>query len=166
MNAETNTFEGGFDGTGLRIAVVTARFNDIVTSELRRGCLEALRRHGVRSEDVHTSEVPGARELPVAARALALTGRYDAIVVLGCVIRGETAHFDWVAGEASAGLGRVATETGVPVAFGVLTTEDLEQALQRAGGKHGNAGWEAARTAIETANLLVRIEKGSGPGPR
>lgn len=159
-----STFEGDFDGTGLRIAVVTARFNDLVTTELLRGCLDALPRHGVRPDDIHTSEVPGARELPVAARALAKTGRYDAIVALGCVIRGETAHFDWVAGEASAGLGRVATETGVPVAFGVLTTEDLEQALQRAGGKHGNAGWEAALTAIETANTLVRIEKGTDAG--
>lgn len=159
-----NTFKGGFDGTGLRIAVVTARFNDVVTAELRRGCRDALRRHGVRPDDVHTSEVPGARELPVAARALAKTGRYDAIVAVGCVIRGETAHFDWVAGEASSGLGRVATDTGVPVAFGVLTTEDLEQALERAGGKHGNAGWEAALTAIETANLLVRIEKGTDAG--
>lgn len=158
------TFEGGFDGRGLRIAVVTARFNDLVTTELLRGCRDALRRHGVRAEDVDTSEVPGARELPVAARALAKTGRYDAIVALGCVIRGETAHFDWVAGEASDGLGRVATDTGVPVAFGVLTTEDLEQALQRAGGKHGNAGWEAALTAIETANVIVRIEKGTDPG--
>lgn len=159
------TFEGSFDGAGLRIAVVSARFNDVVTSHLVRGCEAALRRHGVRDSDVDWSEVAGGRELPVAARALAATGRYQAIVALGCVIRGETAHFEWVAGEASAGLGRVATETGVPVAFGVLTTESLEQALQRAGGKHGNAGWDAAVTAIETANLVVGIEKGNGPAP-
>jgi 6,7-dimethyl-8-ribityllumazine synthase len=152
--------KGGFDGKGLRIAVCTARFNDLVTSRLVEGCRSALSQYGVRDEDVHWSEVPGSRELPVACKALAQTGRYDAVIALGCVIRGETVHFDLVAHEASRGLGQAAVETGVPIIFGMLATEDLDQALQRAGGKMGNAGWNAAVSAIETANLVERIEKG------
>lgn len=158
MNTE---FKGTFDGTRLRIAVVTARFNDLITSRLREGCREGLLRHGVREEDIHWAEVPGSRELPVACKALAETGRYDAIVALGCVIRGETAHFEMVANEASRGLGQAAVETGIPVIFGVLTTETLEQALDRAGGKMGNAGWNAGVSAIETASVIQRIEKGT-----
>jgi 6,7-dimethyl-8-ribityllumazine synthase len=154
-------FTGKFDGTGLRVAVVTARFNDIITSRLLQGCLEALKRHGVRAEDTTTAEVPGARELPVACKVLAQSGRFDAIVALGCVIRGETYHFEVVADEASRGLGQASVETGVPVIFGVLTTETLEQALDRAGGKMGNAGWNAAVSAIETANVLEGIGKGA-----
>ena len=123
----------------------------------RRGLRDALERHGV--EDVHWSDVPGARELPVACKTLAQTGRYDAVIALGCVIRGETVHFDLVAHEASRGLGQAAVETGVPIIFGVLATENLEQALDRAGGKMGNAGWNAAVSAIETASLLERIGK-------
>lgn len=154
------TFEGSFDGTGLRVAVVVARFNDLVTTRLEDGCREALRRHGVREADVDRIEVPGSRELPVAAKTAAATGRYDAIIAIGCVIRGETAHFEMVANEASRGLGQAAVETGVPVIFGVLTTETLEQALDRAGGKMGNAGWNAAVSAIETASVVERVEKG------
>ncbi|HVL80776.1 MAG TPA: 6,7-dimethyl-8-ribityllumazine synthase [Actinomycetota bacterium] len=150
--------KGSFDGTALRVGVVVARFNDLVTSRLAEGCREALERHGVGSVD--WAEVPGSRELPVAARAMAMSGRYDAVVALGCVIRGETVHFDLVAQEASRGLGQVATDSGVPVLFGVLATETLEQALQRAGGKVGNAGWDAAVAAIETATLVSRVEKG------
>lgn len=156
----TTELKGGFDGKGLRIAVCTARFNDLITTRLIDGCRSALARYGVRDEDVHWSEVPGSRELPVACKALARTGRYDAVIALGCVIRGETVHFDLVAHEASRGLGQAAVETGVPIIFGMLATEDLDQALQRAGGKMGNAGWNAAVSAIETANLLERIEKG------
>lgn len=152
--------KGSFDGKGLRVAVCTARFNDLVTSRLVDGCRNALAQYGVRDEDVHWSEVPGSRELPVACKALAQTGRYDAVIALGCVIRGETVHFDLVAHEASRGLGQAAVETGVPIIFGMLATEDLDQALQRAGGKMGNAGWNAAVSAVETANLLERIEKG------
>ncbi len=152
---------GGFEGKGLRIAVCCARFNDLVTSRLLDGCRAALERYGVRSEDVHLSDVPGARELPVACKALARTGRYDAVIALGCVIRGETVHFDLVAHEASRGLGQAAVETGIPVIFGVLATENLEQAMDRAGGKMGNAGWNAAVSAVETANLLTKIEKGT-----
>ena len=153
---------GSFDGNGLRIGVVVARFNDLVTSRLADGCRRALERHGVRSTDVDWAEVPGSRELPVAARRMAVSGRYDAIVALGCVIRGETVHFELVVDEASRGLGQVATDTGVPVLFGVLATETLDQALQRAGGKVGNAGWDAAVAAVETANVVERIEKGDG----
>ncbi|HVE92118.1 MAG TPA: 6,7-dimethyl-8-ribityllumazine synthase [Actinomycetota bacterium] len=153
---------GGFDGSGLRIAVITARFNDLITSRLAEGCREALSRHGVRPEDIAWAEVPGSRELPVACRSLAVSGRYDAVIALGCVIRGETIHFDLVAQEASRGIGQVSTDTGVPVVFGVLATDTLEQAMHRAGGKVGNAGWDAAVTAIETATLLERIQKEGG----
>ncbi len=148
-----------FEGKGLRVAVCTARFNDLVTSRLAEGCRDALAKHGV--ETVDWTDVPGARELPVACKTLAQTGRYDAVIALGCVIRGETVHFDLVAHEASRGLGQASVETGVPIIFGLLATEDLDQALQRAGGKMGNAGWNAAVSAIETANLLTRIEKGN-----
>jgi 6,7-dimethyl-8-ribityllumazine synthase len=151
------TFKGNFDGKGLRVAVAVARFNELVTSKLADGCRDALERHGV--TEVAWAEVPGARELPVAAKALAATGRYDAIVALGCVVRGATAHFDYVAGEASRGLGQAAVETGVPVIFGVLTTDTMEQALDRAGGKMGNKGWEAAVAAIEMADVLRKVEK-------
>jgi 6,7-dimethyl-8-ribityllumazine synthase len=154
-------FKGKFDGTGLRVAVVAARFNDLVTHRLVEGWREALVRYGLRDDDVHWAEVPGARELPVACKALAASGRYDAVIALGCVIRGETVHFELVANEASRGLGQAAVETGVPVIFGVLATENLEQALDRAGGKMGNAGWNAAVSAIETANLLVDVGKGT-----
>lgn len=153
--------KGNLDGKGLRVAVCTARFNDLVTSRLVEGCRDALERCGVRSEDVHWADVPGSRELPVACKSLAASGRYHVVIALGCVIRGETVHFDLVANEASRGLGQAAVETGVPVIFGVLATEDLEQALDRAGGKMGNAGWNAAVSAVETANLLERIEKGN-----
>lgn len=153
------TITGEFNGKGLRIAVVTARFNDLVTNQLTDGCRRALHAHGV--QDVTYAEVPGARELPVACKALAKSGRYDAIVALGCVIRGETVHFDLVAQEASRGLGQAAVETGVPVLFGVLATENLDQALHRAGGKMGNAGWDSAVAAIQTATLVVQIEKGT-----
>ncbi len=152
--------KGTFEGKGLRIGVCTARFNDLITSRLTEGCRNALAQYGVRDEDVHWAEVSGSRELPVACKALAQSGRYDAVIALGCVIRGETIHFDLVAHEASRGLGQAAVETGVPVIFGVLATENLEQAMDRSGGKMGNAGWNAAVSAVETANLIERIEKG------
>lgn len=153
-------FKGRYGGEGVRVAVVTARFNDLITTRLTEGCREALERYGVRPEDVHWAEVPGSRELPVTCKALAQTGRYDAIIALGCVIRGETVHFELVAHEASRGLGQAAVETGVPVIFGVLATENLEQALDRAGGKMGNAGWNAAVSAVETVSVLEQIHKG------
>ncbi len=155
----SEAIKGRFDGKGLRVGVVTARFNDVITDRLTQGCREALERYGVRAEDVKWIEVPGSRELPVACKSLALTGRFDVVIALGCVIRGETVHFDLVANEASRGLGQAAVETGVPVIFGVLATEDLEQAFDRAGGKMGNAGWNAAVSAIETASVLERVQK-------
>lgn len=157
----SQTFKGNLGGAGLRVAVVVARFNELITGRLADGAREALSRYGVRDEDIAWAEVPGARELPVACRALAASGRHQAVIALGCVIRGQTAHFDFVAGEASRGLGQVATDTGVPVIFAVLTTETMEQALDRAGGKMGNAGWNAAVSAVEMANLLEEIDKGA-----
>jgi 6,7-dimethyl-8-ribityllumazine synthase len=151
--------KGTFDGKGLRVAVCAARFNDVITKQLVDGCRDALERYGVEPPTVHWSEVPGSRELPVACKALAQSGRYDVVIALGCVIRGETVHFDLVAHEASRGLGQAAVETGIPIIFGVLATENMEQALDRAGGKMGNAGWNAAVSAVETANLLERIAK-------
>jgi 6,7-dimethyl-8-ribityllumazine synthase len=137
-----------------------ARFNEIVTRQLLVGALETLARSGVRDDDVSVAWVPGSFELPVVAKAFAKTGRYDAVVCLGAVIRGETGHYEMVAGQASSGTGSVGLETGVPTIFGVLTTDDMEQALNRAGGKAGNIGSNAALAAIETARLLQAINTG------
>jgi 6,7-dimethyl-8-ribityllumazine synthase len=154
------TYEGRIDGAGRRIALVASRFNQIVTDLLAAGAREELRRDGVDPGSIDIAWVPGSFELPIAAAKLARTGRYAGIVALGAVIRGATPHFDYVAGEAAGGLGAVARECGVPIGFGVLTTETLEQALDRAGGKAGNKGAEAARTVLEMASLLEGIEKG------
>src|SRR5918992_4146858 len=131
-------FEGSFDGRGLKVAVVAARFNETITRDLVEGALDCLRRHGVRDEDLSITWVPGAFELPAAAARLSASGEVDAVVCVGAVIRGETAHFDYVAGHAADGIGQVALRTGLPIGFGVLTTESSEQALDRAGGKAGN----------------------------
>lgn len=155
----TRTYEGTVSGQGRRVAVAVSRFNRLVTEPLLAGALETLRRHGVADADVDVAWVPGSFELPVAVQRLAASGRYAAVVALGAVIRGATPHFDYVAGEAAAGLGAVARQTGVPVAFGVLTTDTMEQALDRAGGKAGNKGAEAALVALEMANLLDAIDK-------
>ena len=152
--------EGSREGAGLKIAVLVSRFNEIVGERLLEGALGALERRGVRARDVLVARVPGAFELPVAARRIARAGRHDAILCLGAVIRGETAHFEYVAGEASRGIARVAYDTGIPVLFGVLTTETLEQALARAGGAQGNKGAEAAEGAIEMARLLRALPAG------
>jgi 6,7-dimethyl-8-ribityllumazine synthase len=149
--------QGSLDGAGLRIAVVVSRFNEEVTSRMLDGAREALRAHGVRDDDVTTAWVPGAFELPLAARKLAGTERYDAVVCLGAVIRGETPHFDYVAGEAARGVMDAGRDTGVPIVFGVITPNTEEQALERAGGKKGNKGLDAVETAIEMANLLRQI---------
>jgi 6,7-dimethyl-8-ribityllumazine synthase len=146
--------EGSLDGAGLRIAVLLSRFNEPIGDRLLEGAVAALGRRGVRARDLLVVKVPGAFELPVVARRLARSGRHDAIVCLGAVVRGETPHFDYVAGEASRGIARVSYETGVPVLFGVLTADCVEQALDRAGGRHGNKGVEAAEGAIEMARLL------------
>ena len=155
--------EGSFDELGgRRFAIAASRFNGIVTSKLLEGALAAFKRHGVDEEDVEIAWAPGAFELPLVAMRLALSGQFDSIVCLGAVIRGETAHFDYVAGECARGIRRVSLDTGVPCVFGVLTTETLEQAMDRAGGKHGNKGWEAATSAIEMASLLDELPKREG----
>ena len=151
--------KGDLQGQGLRIAIIAARFNELVTLRLVEGAQDALARHGVSTEDTLIAWVPGSFELPVAAKTLAETRKYDSIICLGTVIRGETTHYDMVAGNASGGIGRVAMETGIPVMFGVLTTENMDQAINRAGGKSGNLGYNAAVGAIEMARLL-RAMKG------
>ncbi len=154
------TYEGGVDGAARRVAIVVSRFNRLVTDPLLAGAREALARHGVADADVDVAWVPGSLELPLAAQRLAQTGRYGGVVAIGAVVRGATAHFEHVAAQAAAGLAAVARETGVPVAFGVLTTDTMEQALDRAGGKAGNKGAEAALTVLEMAALLESIDKG------
>jgi 6,7-dimethyl-8-ribityllumazine synthase len=154
----SRTFEGNLSGQGLSLAIVVSRFNRLVTERLLAGAHDALARHGVDQEKVDVAWVPGALELPLAARRLAERGRYDAIVCLGAVIRGETPHFDYVANQAAAGISRVALDSGVPTIFGVITANTLEQALERAGGKAGNKGYDAVITAIEMANLLEQVE--------
>lgn len=155
----SKTFEGALSGAGLRVAIVATRWNDFIVDRLLDGAKDALRRHGVEEGRIDIAVAPGAYEVPFAARKLAATGRYDAIVALGCVIRGATPHFDYVAGEAARGVAAVAHDTGVPVAFGVLTVDTIEQAIERAGTKAGNKGAEAALAAIEMANLCRSIEE-------
>lgn len=150
-------FEGHIDAKGLKFAVVVSRFNSFITERLLSGALDALNRNGVAEADVEIFKVPGSWEMPVTAQAIAKQARHHAIICLGAVIRGETPHFDYVAGEAAKGLAHVSLNSGIPVAFAVLTTNTLEQAIDRAGAKGGNKGFEAALTAIEMANLLRRI---------
>ena len=148
------TWEGSPSGAGVRVGIVASRFNELIGQRLLDGARNALRRAGVADDDVHVAWVPGAVELPLVARRLAQSGRVDAVVTLGAVIRGETDHYDHVCSIAASGIARASADTGVPVTFGVLTTDTLEQALQRAGGKVGNAGADAASAAIEMATLL------------
>ena len=155
----TQTYEGTFDGRGARVAVLASRFNETVGRRLVDGALDCLRRHGVAESDITMVWVPGAFELPAAAQRLAASGEVDALVCVGAVIRGETAHFDYVAGHAANGIGEVALRTGLPIGFGVLTTENSEQALERAGGKAGNKGFEAALAALEMMNLYSSLPK-------
>jgi 6,7-dimethyl-8-ribityllumazine synthase len=150
--------EGDLQARDLRFAILASRFNEFVVDPLVRGAIDTLRRHGASEKQIDVVKVPGAYDMPLVARRLAQTRRYDAIVAVGAVIRGQTPHFDYVAGECAAGLARVSTESGVPVTFGVLTTENAEQAMDRAGGKAGNKGADAAASAIELANLLRRLE--------
>lgn len=147
------------DGRGCRVAVVAASFNEVIVRKLLDGALAALRAHDVGEEDVAVVWVPGAFELPMVARRLASTGRYDAVVCVGAVVRGETPHFDYVAAEAARGVADAAAATGVPVMFGVLTTDSMQQALDRAGGQHGNKGWDAAVGALQMASVLRRLEQ-------
>lgn len=158
----SRTFEGRLLGEGLKFAIVVARFNEFITSKLLTGAQDALARHGVSMADVDIAWVPGSFEIPLAAKRLATTGRYDGVICLGAVIRGATPHFDYVAAEVSKGIASTGLETGVPVLFGVLTTDTIEQAIERAGTKVGNKGFDAAQAAIEMANLLRTIEGASG----
>ena len=150
--------QGGLQGEGLAIGVVVARFNDFITAKLLEGAKHALSRHGVRDEDVTVASVPGSFEIPVVARKMAESGRYNAVVCLGAVIRGETDHYEYVAGEAAKGIANVSSSTGVPVIFGVLTTDTVEQAINRAGGKQGNSGYNAGVVAVEMANLMRKLD--------
>ena len=150
--------KGNLNGGGLRVGVVVSQFNEYLTGKLLQGAREALQRHGVPEDETAVVWVPGSLELPQAARRMALTGRWDALIALGAVVRGETAHFDYVAGEAARGIADIAKETGVPVSFGVLTTNTVEQATDRAGGSLGNRGYDSAITAIHMANLFREID--------
>jgi len=150
--------EGDLLVRDLRFAILAARFNDFVVEPLVRGALDALKRHGATEKQIEIVRVPGAFDMPIVARKLALSRRYEALIALGAVIRGQTPHFDFVAGECASGIARVALESGVPIAFGVLTTDTVEQAIDRAGGKAGNKGADAALTALEMANLLRRMD--------
>ncbi|MGJ5814422.1 6,7-dimethyl-8-ribityllumazine synthase [Paludibaculum fermentans] len=150
-------FEGNLDGKGLKFALIVSRFNSFITERLLNGALDALSRAGVAPTDIEIAKVPGSWEMPVVAAQIARQKRHDGVICLGAVIRGETPHFDYVAGEAAKGLAHVSLETGIPIAFGVLTTNTLEQAIDRAGAKGGNKGFESAMTAIEMANLLKSL---------
>ena len=150
--------EGSLDAKGLKFGILVSRFNSFICERLLEGSLDALLRHGAADGDIEVARVPGAFEIPLAARKMAGTGRYDAIICLGAVIRGSTPHFDYVASEVSKGVAHVSLDSGVPVAFGVLTTDSIEQAIERAGTKAGNKGFDAAVTAIETANLFKELK--------
>lgn len=150
-------FEGRLDAAGMRIAIVASRFNELITRHLLEGAQDGLRRHGVAEADVAVAWVPGSFEIPLVARTLAASGNYDAVICLGAVIRGATAHFDHVAGQASSGVARASLDTGVPVIFGILTTDTIEQALERVGAKGSNRGGDAAMAAIEMVSLLRQI---------
>ena len=154
-----NHIEGNLSAEGRSFGIVASRFNDFVVKALLEGAIEAIRRHGGEAGAVDVVWVPGSYEIPVVARELALSGRYDALICLGAVIRGATAHFDYVAGGAACGISNVALENGVPVIFGVITTESIEQALERAGTKMGNKGFEAAVSAMEMADLMAKLRE-------
>ena len=147
-------FEAKLCGDGLKIVIVVSRFNEFITSKLLGGATDTLRRHGVKIEDIDVAWVPGAFEIPLIAKKLAQLGKYDAIIALGCVIRGSTTHYDYVCNEVAKGVANVSLQHEVPVVFGIVTTENIEQAIERAGAKAGNKGCDAAVSAIEMANLL------------
>lgn len=150
-------FEGHLIGTGLRVGIVVGRFNEFISSKLLAGALDALKRHGVEEDDMAVAWVPGAFEIPMIAQKMAESNKYDAVITLGAVIRGSTPHFEYVSAETTKGVAAISLKTGVPTIFGVLTTDTIEQAIERAGTKAGNKGWEAAVTAIEMANLTKSL---------
>ncbi len=146
--------EGMLDAGGSHFAIVVSRFNELITSKLLAGALDCLKRHGCGEEDIEVAWVPGAFELPLVAQKLARSGRFDVVICLGAIVRSDTPHFEYVAGEAAKGIGQVGLDTGVPVTFGVITADNVEQAIERVGVRSGNRGWDAALNAIEMANLL------------
>jgi 6,7-dimethyl-8-ribityllumazine synthase len=152
------TYEGHLVAAGLKFAIVVARFNEFISTRLLDGALDALKRHDADMENVDIAWVPGAFEIPLVASKLAASGIYDAVICLGAVIRGSTPHFDYVASEVSKGVARVSLDRGIPAVFGVITADTIEQAVDRAGAKQGNKGWEAAITAVEMGNLLKEIK--------
>ncbi len=152
------TYEGNLVSSGIKIGIVVARFNEFITSKLLSGALDGLHRHDVKDEDVEVAWVPGAFEIPLVASKMAQSGKYDAVICLGAVIRGSTSHYDYVCNEVSKGIASVSLSTGVPVMFGVITTENIEQAIERAGTKAGNKGYDCALGAIEMVNLLREME--------
>ena len=152
-----NIIEGKLTAKGLKVGIVVARFNEFITSKLLGGALDALHRHEAEDEDIDVAWVPGAFEIPVVAKKMAESGKYDAVIALGAVIRGGTTHYDYVCNEVSKGVAQVGMQTGVPTIFGVVTTENIEQAIERAGTKAGNKGVDAAMAAMEMANLLKNI---------
>jgi 6,7-dimethyl-8-ribityllumazine synthase len=149
--------QGELQAKGLKFGVVVSRFNDFITGKLLEGAEDALLRHGAKSDDIEVVKVPGAFEIPITAKKLAQKKGYDALICLGTVIRGATPHFDYVSAEVSKGIAQASMDTGVPIAFGILTTDNIEQAVERAGSKSGNKGWDAALTAIEMARVLKKI---------
>jgi 6,7-dimethyl-8-ribityllumazine synthase len=151
-------YEGHLVSQNLRYGIVVGRFNEFITSKLLSGALDGLKRHGVQEEEIEIAWVPGAFEIPLIAQKLAESGKYDAVITLGTVIRGSTPHFDYVCNEVAKGVSAISLKTGVPTIFGVLTTDSIEQAIERAGTKAGNKGWEAAATAIEMANLTKQFK--------
>ncbi len=151
------TIQGDMTANGLKFGIVTARFNDFITSRLLEGALDALQRHGAADGDIDIVKVPGAYEIPLAAKMLAQSKKYNAVICLGAVIRGATPHFEYVSAEVSKGAASVSLESGLPVIFGVLTTDTIEQAIERAGAKSGNKGWDAALSAIEMANVMRQL---------
>lgn len=153
------TLEGKLVAKGMRVGIVAARFNEFITSKLLSGALDGLVRHDVQEEDIHVAWVPGAFEIPLIASKMAKSGKYDAVICLGAVIRGSTSHYDYVCNEVSKGIAAVGLDSGIPVLFGVLTTENIEQAIERAGTKAGNKGYDCALSAIEMVNLIREIEE-------
>lgn len=151
------TYEGHLIGSGLKIGIVVSRFNEFITGKLLSGAEDALRRHGVNEQDIETAWVPGAFEIPLVAKQMAASKKYDAVITLGTVIRGSTPHFDYVCNEVSKGISAINMTEGIPVIFGVLTTDSIEQAVERAGTKAGNKGWDAGTSAIEMANLMKQL---------
>ncbi len=162
MNGKIKTITGDYSAQSLRIGIVAARFNEFIVASLLEGAIDTLLRHGVVSKDIEVIRVPGAFELPLAAQAMVQRGGFDALVALGVIIRGATPHFDYVAGECSKGLGSISLQHGLPIGFGVLTVDTIEQAIERAGTKAGNKGVDAALAAIEMVNVLRQVRNSKG----